>query len=92
MIKIKVNGKRAWVTFNIKLEEGDKAELLGSWDNWTKNSMKLKKDGHLAITKVLPIDKHYEFGYLINGKDWIADESTDFIETEFGSKNSIIKI
>ncbi len=93
MIKITVNGKKAWITFNIKLDQGDKVELLGSWDNWEKkNTMKLKKDGNLAITKVLPTGKHYEFGYLINDKEWICDDSTDFIETEFGSKNSIIKI
>jgi len=92
MIKITVNGKKAWVTFNIKLNADDKVELLGSWDEWKKTTMKLRKDGHLAVTKVLATDKHYEFGYLVNDKDWIPDESTDFIETEFGSKNSIIKI
>ncbi|MBL0721886.1 MAG: hypothetical protein JJV88_04845, partial [Sulfurovum sp.] len=80
MIKITINGKKAWVTFNIKSNEGDKVELIGSWDSWEKKSlMKVKKDGHSAITKVLVTDKHYEFGYLINDKIWMADDSTDFI-------------
>jgi len=92
MVKITKKVKRAWVTFTLPLETGDKVELLGSWDGWKKNKMKVKKSGHLALTKIIPIGHQYEFGYLINDKEWVCDDSTDFIETEFGSKNSVIKI
>ena len=90
MIKIKKDKNKAWVSFNLKKEAND-VFIKGSWNGWKEERMKKKKDGSFYIRRKLPLNKTYEFGYLVDG-EWVNDESCESIDSPFGSKNSILKL
>ncbi len=92
MVKITKKGKKAWVTFTAPVEDCQTVAIKGSWNDWTPEMMKRKKSGEFYITKVLPTGQSYEFGYLVDESDWMADHTLPMTDTPFGSKNSVLKL
>jgi len=92
MVKITKRGKKAWVTFTTPFKECKKVEIKGSWNGWKPEMMKKKKSGEYYITKVLPLNSSFEFGYWVDEKRWKADEETPKVYSPFGSENSILKL
>ncbi len=93
MLKVKKNANKAWVTFTYIPSNGEKsAQITGSWNDWKKEKMKQKKNGDFYITKILPIEKIYEFKYLINGNIWKNEADALEVQNSFGSINSAIEL
>lgn len=69
------------VTFELPPEAtGDATEvaLAGEFNDWDAagSRMKRRKDGSYSITLDLPVNREYQFKYLIDGRwenDWNAD-------------------
>lgn len=93
MIKIKTNGAKAWVTFSILPSEPiERAVLSGIWNDWEEEEMKQKKSGEYSITKILKVGDNYQFGYKINGCDWMTDEECPMVPSPFFSQNSLLEL
>jgi hypothetical protein len=93
MLKIKKNGQKVWVTFTfVPNEMVDSVIILGEWNNWTEEPMKLKKSGEYYITKVLSAGNNFQFGYKVNGTQWVNDDESPTVTSPFGSHNSLLEI
>ncbi len=93
MIKKKQNGKKVWVTFTVCPEEGvEEVALCGSWSNWAEEPMKLKKNGEFYLTKVLPAQSTYEFGYKIDNDGWLAENECPQTRSPFGTQNAVLAL
>ncbi|MFZ1289468.1 MAG: isoamylase early set domain-containing protein [Melioribacteraceae bacterium] len=88
------------VTFKVPAEIGinhKKANILGSFNNWDYNSLRMKKlvkDGSFSIVIDLEVGKEYEFKYYLDDSIWLNEKDADSqVKTQFGdSSNSIVKI
>lgn len=92
MIKVTTKGNKAWVTFTHKPEAAQSVAICGEWNDWNDESMKVKKNGEYWITKVLPIESSYEFGYRVDGNAWHCDGELECVTSPFGSQNSLLKL
>lgn len=93
MLKIKKNGQKAWVTFTLPFMEDVNAVVIsGEWSEWKEEPMKQKKSGEFYITKVFKLDESFQFGYKVNGNNWIIDEECDSVDSPFFSRNSLLKL
>ena len=93
MIKIKKNGQKAWVTFTIQPSGNmESAHISGEWNAWKEEPMKQKKSGEFAITKVLKAGNTFQFGYKINGEEWVTDEECPAVASPFHSQNSLLEL
>lgn len=93
MIKTKQNGKKVWVTFTVSPLEGASDVLLcGEWNAWETEPMKQKKNGEFYATKVLPAGSRFEFGYKVNGQEWLLEEACATAPSPFGSTNSVLQL
>ena len=74
MIKTKQNGNKVWVTFTVAPDDGMEAiTVCGAWSDWQHEPMKQKKNGEFSLTKILPAGSTFEFGYKINGLEWMPE-------------------
>jgi len=91
MFKIKKNGNKAWVTFTFTpVNVVENVALVGEWNQWKEESMKKKKNGDYYITKVLTAGNSFQFGYKVNGNDWIREEECESVASPFSSENSLL--
>ena len=87
------------VTFTIPKKiskEFKTASVVGDFNNWDlhANEMKkVKKTGEFKIKIELPPNGEYKFRYLLDGVQWINDESADkYITTHFGDAEDCVII
>jgi len=93
MIKTKQNGKKVWVTFTVPVQEGmNDVALCGAWSDWEHEPMKQKKSGEFYLTKVLPTGSSFEFGYKINGHEWIPEGECVTVPSPFGTHNAVLEL
>lgn len=93
MIKVKQNGKKVWVTFTVlPTDEMNNVIICGEWSEWQEEPMKQKKNGEFYVTKVLPAGSRFEFGYKINGDQWVLEEACAQVPSPFGGSNSVLEI
>lgn len=93
MLKIKKNEQKAWVTFTVSaMKDVNDVVISGEWNEWKEEPMKQKKSGDFYITKVLKPSKSFEFGYKVNGKDWIIEEDCSSVSSPFMSQNSLLEL
>ncbi|GAC32898.1 isoamylase early set domain-containing protein [Paraglaciecola polaris] len=87
------------VTFKISKEEAKAANsvsVVGDFNDWDKSStvMKKLKNGSFSASLDLPVEKDYQFRYLLDGKayenDWQADAYT--VSPMSNEENSVIKL
>jgi len=90
MVKVTKKGKKAWVTFNVVPKNGENISICGEWNDWQDEPMKVKKNGELYITKILPVDKEYQFGYHVNN-EWKCEDELEAVNSPFGTYNSLLK-
>ena len=72
----------------------ESVRLLGEFNDWRaeRHSMKRRKDGSWSLTVRLPRDQQFRFRYLVDGTEWVTDESADGFETnEYGGSNGIVR-
>ena len=87
------------VTFELPQEavtDARKVALVGDFNDWcTKTTqMKRRKDGCFSITMDLPVNREYQFRYLIDGRHWENDWDADaYRPAPLGdSENSIVVV
>lgn len=67
--------------------------LVGDFNNWdeTATPMQQFKNGTYKITLNLEPDQHYQFRYLVNGKQWHNDWEADrYVPNPFSGDNSVV--
>ncbi|MFC2073282.1 hypothetical protein ACFLRS_00335, partial [Campylobacterota bacterium] len=62
------------------------------WNEWEEEPMKQKKSGDYYITKVLNMGDSFQFGYKVNGTEWITEEECPSVPSVFGSQNSLLEL
>lgn len=87
------------VTFTLpgsQFEYASDIALVGDFNDWDTAALKLKKNksGDFATTLTLDKDRDYQFRYLINGTDWLNDETADaYLPSPVSyDENSVIKL
>lgn len=93
MVSIKKNGQKAWVTFTFSPNtDVNNVVVSGEWNEWKDEPMKQKKSGDFYLTKVLKSGERFQFGYKINGHDWITEDECSCIPSPFASQNSLLEL
>ncbi len=92
MVKITNKGDKAWVTFSLMAEDADTVVVSGEWNEWKSEPMKRKKNGEYTIRRLLNKGQSYEFGYMVNGKEWQCDDALGCVASPFGSDNSLLEL
>ncbi|MBU1667322.1 hypothetical protein KKC13_02825 [bacterium] len=93
MLTIKKNGNKAWVTFTFSpTNVVENVAILGEWNQWKEEPMKKKKNGDYYITKVLTSGNSFQFGYKVNGNDWVREEQCASVPSPFTSQNSLLTL
>jgi len=87
-IKNKKNYKVTFTILKKNSKEFKTASVVGDFNKWDPhvNEMKkIKKTGEFKTIIELPENTEYKFRYLLDGEQWINDESADkYIPTYFG--------
>ncbi len=85
---------KATFTVPVADVQGKQVGIVGEFNNWdvaAPINMTKKKDGTFSATVELPLDKHVEFRYLVDGQRWLNDSEADGnVTTPFGSENSVV--
>ncbi len=93
MLTIKKNGQKVWVTFTFAPAQGvDDVSVSGEWNAWKEEPMKQKKSGDFYITKVLKAGDSFQFGYKVNGNEWVTEEECPSVHSPFFSQNSLLEL
>ena len=74
-------------------EKADAVCLVGEFNEWKldKTPMKKRKDGAWSVAMRLPNTGRFEYGFVVDGEEWIADEAADdFVSNPYGGKNSVV--
>ena len=81
------------VTFNLSAKEADQVELVGEFNGWKPAKLKKYKNGNFKTQLNLPVDKAYEFRYLVDGQ-WQNDPAADAYKwNDFaGDDNSVVSV
>lgn len=93
MLTMKKNGEKVWVTFTVSsMDPIEEITLLGEWNTWKGEPMKKKKNGDYYLTKVLNKGQRFEFGYMLNGEQWLTEDHCSSVPSPFGSQNSLLEL
>lgn len=93
MLSIKNNGDKVWVTFTYSpAYTVDHVAILGEWSEWKEEPMKQKKCGDYFITKIFKVGDSCQFGYKVNGSDWITEEECSSVPSPFSGENSLLTL
>jgi hypothetical protein len=93
MLTTKTNGQKVWVTFTLPVEgHVEEVSICGEWNFWEEEPMKQKKSGDYYITKIFKSGDSFEFGYKINGYEWITDDSCLRVPSPYLSENSLLQL
>ncbi len=91
--------KKYSVTFTIPKKiskEFKTASVVGDFNRWDPHAnemKKVKKTGEFKTKIELPEHHEYKFRYLLDGEQWINDESADrYITTHFGDAEDCVII
>lgn len=81
------------ITFNLPAKDADKVELAGEFNDWKPAKLKKYKNGSFKTQLNLPVDKAYEFRYLVDGQ-WQNDPAADAYKwNDFaGDDNSVVSV
>ncbi|MBU1217122.1 hypothetical protein KJ870_10310 [bacterium] len=93
MVATKTNGQKVWVTFTLPVAgEVERVSICGEWNSWEDEPMKQKKSGDYYLTKIFKCGDSFEFGYKLNGCEWMTDESCLKVASPYLSENSLLKL
>ncbi|PKP10781.1 MAG: glycoside hydrolase [Bacteroidetes bacterium HGW-Bacteroidetes-4] len=75
--------------------EATQVNLVGDFNDWDPKatSMKKLKGGDFTVTVNLPIDKNYQFKYLVDGNTWVNDDLADkYVPNNIDGDNSVVVV
>ncbi len=75
------------------LSEAEQVSLVGEFNDWQveRTPMKKRKDGAWSVAMRLPNKSRFEYRFVVDGEEWVADEEADdFVPNPFGGKNSVV--
>ncbi len=79
------------VSFILQPDNAQEVALLCEANGWEPIPMKQLKDGRFKTQLRLPINREYQFLYLLDGETWQNDEAADaYTSNTFGGDNSIV--
>jgi 1,4-alpha-glucan branching enzyme len=80
------------VTFDCPASGAQTAELVCESNDWQPMSMKRLKNGRFRAKVRLPVDRSFQFRYLLDGCAWTNDEAADaYWPNEYGSDNGVVR-
>ena len=81
------------VDFEFVDEEATSVALVGSFNDWNKESNPMTKgdDGVWKCTMKLAPGK-YEYQFVVNSTDWKSDPKAEKVDNKYEGKNSVIEI
>ncbi len=84
--------QKVWVTLSFENErQPDSVVLKGEWDNWSSLKMKKKKDGSFYLRKKISPGE-WQFGFLVDHKEWEVQRSYKVVDSPYGSLNNSILV
>lgn len=75
--------------------DAENVTLVGDFNEWNQfaTPMKPLKDGRFKVTVELPVDRRFQFRYLINSSDWHNDWQADqYVPNPFSGENSVVEV
>jgi len=84
--------EEAEITFECDYQHADKIELVAEFNDWQPVEMQFVKSRQIFKSKHrLPMNKQFQFRYLIDGEVWENDKQADgYLANEFGTENSLV--
>ncbi|MDT0689194.1 isoamylase early set domain-containing protein [Salegentibacter sp. F188] len=81
------------VTFNVPAKEASSVAVSGDFNDWKKTELKKLKNGTFKGQLNLPVERAYEFRYLVDG-EWINETEADrFNWNDFAAaENSVLEV
>ncbi len=81
------------ITFCVPAKDAKKVEVAGDFNKWKSAELKKFKNGNFKAQFNLPIDKEYQFKYIIDG-EWVNETEADRFEwNEYASsENSVLVV
>lgn len=64
------------ITFCVPAKEAHKVEVAGDFNDWHLTELKRFKNGTFKTQLNLPVDKEYQFKYIVDGQ-WVNDSEAD---------------
>jgi hypothetical protein len=83
-----------FVRFAIERKDARNVALAGDFNQWIPVALTPSAEKKGLFTVELPLNSGiYSYAFVIDGKQWIADESADrLVDDGFGEKNSVIQL
>ena len=81
------------ITFVVPAKNANKVEVAGDFNNWNSSSLKKYKNGNFKGQLNLPVDKEYQFKYIVDG-EWVNETEADAYKwNEFAAaENSVLVV
>ena len=76
--------------------DADEVYLVGDFNDWRTDATQMKKlkNGDFTVTLDLPVDRQYQFRYLVDQSKWVNDDAADhYVGSPYpGVENSVIVV
>ncbi len=81
------------ITFVVPAKDAGKVEVAGDFNNWKTSSLKKYKNGNFKGQINLPVDKEYQFRYIVDG-EWVNETEADSYQwNDFAAaENSVLAV
>lgn len=80
--------------FSFKASHATSVAVAGEFNNWSKQTHLMVRvgDRFKLDIEVFEAKSSYEYKYVINGRDWVLDESQDTVADQNGNRNNIYRV
>ncbi|MCG9972271.1 isoamylase early set domain-containing protein [Christiangramia crocea] len=81
------------ITFCVPAKYAEKVEVAGDFNGWSSSALKKYKNGNFKAQFNLPVDKEYQFKYIVDG-EWVNDSEADKYQWNdyAASENSVLVV
>jgi hypothetical protein len=82
------------VRFIIQQPGAQQVALVGDFNGWSPETTPLEAsvDGATWTVSVPLTPGRYEYAFVVDGRRWVADPSTDAVRDEFGGETSVLRL
>lgn len=64
------------ITFCVTAKKANKVEIAGDFNDWNSAELKKYKNGNFKGQLNLPVDREYQFKYIVDG-EWVNESEAD---------------